>query len=105
MTKVENRGREGTIRFVSLAAVGGLAIRKVGNVAALFLLLGFLSMGSASASGGPLGIDHRIGYDNSGIWNHSVEMGVLDAMIVGEIGCGVWEGGESRHHSHQAGRQ
>jgi hypothetical protein len=67
-----------------------------GKVAAVFLLLGFLSIGSARAGGGPLGIDHRIGYDNSGIWNHSVEMGVLDAMIVGEIGCGVWEGGESR---------
>jgi PAP2 superfamily len=42
------------------------------------------------------GIDHRITYDNSGIWNHSVEMAVLDTMIVGEIGCGVWEGGETR---------
>jgi hypothetical protein len=50
----------------------------------------------ASATVGAGGIDHRITYDNSGIWNHSVEMAVLDTMIVGEIGCGVWEGGETR---------
>ncbi len=42
------------------------------------------------------GIDHRITYDNSGIWNHGVEQAVLDTMIVGEIGCGAWEGGETR---------
>jgi len=41
------------------------------------------------------GIDHRIAYDNSGIWNHNVELAVMDTMIVGEIGCGVWEGGQS----------
>src|SRR5271169_343588 len=41
------------------------------------------------------GIDHRIGYDNSGIWNHNVELAVMDTMIAGEIGCGFWEGGGS----------
>ena len=41
------------------------------------------------------GIDHRVTYDNSGIWNHSVELAVMDTMIVGEIGCGLWEGGET----------
>ena len=41
------------------------------------------------------GFDHRVTYDNSGIWNHSVELAVMDTMIVGEIGCGLWEGGET----------
>lgn len=41
------------------------------------------------------GIDHRVTYDNSGIWNHNVELAVMDTMIVGEIGCGVWEGREA----------
>jgi undecaprenyl-diphosphatase len=30
-----------------------------------------LASGSALASGGPLGIDHRLHYDNSGIWKRS----------------------------------
>jgi hypothetical protein len=41
------------------------------------------------------GIDHRITLDNNGIWNHNVELALMDTMIVGEIGCGVWEGGEA----------
>jgi PAP2 superfamily len=41
------------------------------------------------------GIDHRLGYDNSGIWSHNVELAVMDTMIAGEISCGLWEGGES----------
>ena len=41
------------------------------------------------------GIDHRLSYDNSGIWNHNVELAVMDAMIAGELGCGFWEGGET----------
>jgi len=41
------------------------------------------------------GIDHRIGYDNSGIWNHNVELAVMDTMIAGELACGFWEGGET----------
>ena len=41
------------------------------------------------------GLDHRVSYDNSGIWNHNVELAVMDTLIVGEIGCGVWLGGEA----------
>lgn len=41
------------------------------------------------------GIDHRLAYDNSGIWNHNVELAVMDTMIAGELGCGLWEGGET----------
>ncbi len=41
------------------------------------------------------GIDHRIGYDNTGIWNHNVELSVMYTMIAGEVACGLWEGGET----------
>lgn len=50
----------------------------------------------ASAAGGPLGIDHRLSYDNSGIWKRSNQLALLDILIIGEIGGGIWEGGETR---------
>lgn len=40
--------------------------------------------------------DHRVGYDNSGIWNHNVVLAIQNTLIVGELGFGVYEGGESR---------
>jgi hypothetical protein len=42
------------------------------------------------------GIDHRITYDNSGIWNHNVQLVMIDTMVVGELAVGLWEGGETR---------
>lgn len=56
------------------------------------LLVSIMLVTCAARAGG---IDHRVTFDNSGIWNHSVELAIMDTMIVGEIGCGVWEGGES----------
>ena len=37
----------------------------------LVALVAVLASGAALASGGPLGIDHRLHYDNSGIWKRS----------------------------------
>ncbi|MHB1283617.1 MAG: phosphatase PAP2 family protein, partial [Metallibacterium scheffleri] len=36
----------------------------------------------AHAGGGPLGIDHRLGYDNGGIWNRSYQkdLGYCEAL-------------------------
>jgi len=48
------------------------------------------------AAGGPLGIDHRLSYDNSGIWARKNQTALLGLMIAGEIGGGIWEGGETR---------
>jgi hypothetical protein len=42
------------------------------------------------------GIDHRVTFDDSGIWSHNVELGIMYAMIGTEVGVGLWEGGESR---------
>lgn len=59
-------------------------------------LVSALAAGSAWAAGGPLGIDHRLGYDNSGIWKRSNQTALLGLMVGGEIAGGLWEGGETR---------
>ena len=52
--------------------------------------------GTARAGGGPLGIDHRLNYDNEGIWKRSNQTALMDIMIAWEIGGALWEGGETR---------
>ena len=65
-------------------------------VAQLVLLALGASPSAALAGGGPLGIDYRLTYDNSGIWARSVQDGVIDGMI-GVVAAGaLWEGGEDR---------
>ncbi len=56
----------------------------------------FLICIGAYAAGGPLGIDHRLGYDDSGIWKRSDQLALLDVMVIGELAGGIWEGGETR---------
>jgi undecaprenyl-diphosphatase len=43
-----------------------------------------------------LGIDHRLSYDNSGIWARSNQNALIGAMLVAEVSGALWEGGESR---------
>jgi len=62
-------------------------------LAALALLA---SVGAAQAAGGPLGIDHRLSYDDSGVWSRGKQLALVDALIAGEIGLGLWQGGDSR---------
>ena len=50
----------------------------------------------AYAAGGPLGIDHRLSYDDSGIWKRSNQLTLLNVMIIGELAGGIWEGGDTR---------
>jgi membrane-associated phospholipid phosphatase len=50
----------------------------------------------ALAGGGPLGIDSRLSYDNSGIWARSNQTALIDTMM-GIVGVGaLWEGGNDR---------
>ena len=50
----------------------------------------------ALAGGGPLGIDYRLGYDNSGIWARSNQNALIDSMMA-VVGVGaLWEGGNDR---------
>jgi hypothetical protein len=55
-----------------------------------------LSIGAAWAGGGPLGIDHRVNEDDSGIWKRSNQTALITAMIGGELVGALWEGGETR---------
>jgi membrane-associated phospholipid phosphatase len=45
------------------------------------LVIAMLASGSACAAGGPFGIDHRLHYDNSGIWKRSNQ----DILMYGTI--------------------
>lgn len=40
-----------------------------------------LASANAWAGGGFLGIDHRVAYDNSGIWNRNIQTGILYGTI------------------------
>jgi hypothetical protein len=71
-------------------------MKRTGSVAALSLLLGFLSVVSAHAGGGPLGFDHILSYDDSGIWKRSNQQALIYTLIGGEIAGAVWLGGEDR---------
>jgi undecaprenyl-diphosphatase len=66
--------------------------------AALSALVLASAVGSAGAwaGGGPLGIDHKLPYDDSGIWKRGYQNDLLYLMIGGEIVGGIWEGGETR---------
>lgn len=48
----------------------------------------FLASGTVFASGGPLGIDHRLHYDDSGIWKRSNQKALLFGSIV-TVGAGA----------------
>lgn len=48
----------------------------------------------AIAASGPLGIDHRLPYDGSGIWARHDQLLLADAVIVTELGGALWLGGE-----------
>ena len=48
------------------------------------------------AAGGPLGIDHRLPYDDSGIWARNDQLLLERATIITELGGALWLGGEDR---------
>jgi len=67
--------------------------------APLGLLIGALLACHAAfafAGGGPLGIDHKIPYDDSGIWKRSNQLLLEDLTIATVIGGSLWEGGDNR---------
>jgi membrane-associated phospholipid phosphatase len=55
-----------------------------------------LRITAAFAGGGPLGIDHRLAYDNSGIWKRSNQLLLEDVTIAALVGGSLWEGGDTR---------
>jgi undecaprenyl-diphosphatase len=51
---------------------------------------------AALAADGPLGIDHRLPYDNSGIWRRHNQVLLQDLTAVVVIGGALWQGDEDR---------
>ena len=63
-----------------------------GRACACALMLGT----GVSVAGGPLGIDHRIAYDNSGIWNRSNQKFLQTATGVVVVAGALWDGDSDR---------
>jgi PAP2 superfamily len=59
------------------------------------LLLLVLASSRAIAAGGPLGIDHVLPLDQSGIWARKYQTGIEYGVIAVEIGGALWLGNES----------
>jgi undecaprenyl-diphosphatase len=72
-------------------APGSAALR-----AAALSLVTVCAASPACAGGGPLGIDSRLSFEDSGIWARRYQDALIGALIVGEVGGAVWEGGEER---------
>lgn len=52
--------------------------------------------GAGYAGGGPLGIDAKLNYDNSGIWKRSNQLALQDLIVLGTLSGALWEGSDSR---------
>jgi undecaprenyl-diphosphatase len=50
----------------------------------------------SAAGGGPLGIDHPVAYDDSGIWSRHEQRLLETGIILTELGGALWFGGEDR---------
>ena len=50
----------------------------------------------AMAGDGPFGIDHRLAYDNSGIWKRSYQKDLAAGSAIFVVGGALWEGGETK---------
>ena len=51
---------------------------------------------AAHAASGPLGIDHRLPYDGSGIWARRDQLLLAGGVVLTEVGGALWLGGEDR---------
>lgn len=62
------------------------------------------SVGTVHAAGGPIGIDHRLEYDNSGIWQRRHQLLIQDAAGLFIMGAALWDGDQTRlgHTSWQS---
>ena len=72
------------------------ARRSSAPTAAVISLCLLFAPAPAHAGGGPLGIDHRWNYDNSGIWKRSNQDLLRYGALVADFGLALWEGDGSR---------
>lgn len=75
-----------------MTPVGGGLMNRYAS--AVFVMA--LGLFDAVQAAGPLGIDHRVNFDDSGIWNRNVQKGVEYGTIAAVIGGALWEGSEDR---------
>lgn len=61
-------------------------------------LLGFTALAASSNSfaGGPFGIDHRLNYNNSGVWNTTVQDVLVGGTLAAVAGGALWQGSDNR---------
>lgn len=72
------------------------AARRTSRIAILFAAALAAHAPVVLAGGGLFGIDHRVTYDDSGIWARSNQNALIDSMMA-VVGVGaLWEGGEDR---------
>lgn len=62
----------------------------------LVLGLGLGAALTSSAAGGPFGIDHRLGEDDSGIWRRRNQLVLQDLTALVVVGGALWQGDDSR---------
>lgn len=62
----------------------------------LTFIAGVLLSAGGLAASGPLGIDHRLNYDDSGIWDRKVQLATLNALMIADVAGALWEGSDSR---------
>lgn len=55
------------------------------SIGRFFPVVLWLMSFSAFGGGGPLGIDHRLAFDDSGIWKRSNQTGLQNLMIAGVV--------------------
>jgi hypothetical protein len=60
------------------------------------MILSILVWRGALAGGGPLGIDHEVGFDQSGIWARKYQTGLELGVIATEIGGALWLGNDDK---------
>jgi hypothetical protein len=53
------------------------------------------SAAGAQAGGGPLGIDHEVALDESGIWSRNVQLALEYSVIATELGGALWLGNDN----------
>jgi hypothetical protein len=58
----------------------------------ILALLLLLASSGAAASGGPLGIDHELPFDQNGIWARRYQVGLEYSVIAVEVGGAIWFG-------------
>lgn len=66
------------------------AMQRIAFLCAMFVC------GAAQAGGGPLGIDHELAFDQSGIWARKYQVGLENGTILVEVAGALWLGSDSK---------